>query len=85
MQRTFKTLQSLRVTFYKSTRNFSVSSINNRVEQENEKQKIKSSPNPNTKGPHPLAILAVLSVGVSAYITLVKSRGIKSISSIYLL
>ncbi|CAG8517532.1 16050_t:CDS:2 [Funneliformis caledonium] len=66
--------QGLQVSFHRSARAFSVSPINNR-EVKVKRQKIKSSQAQNTKGPHPLAILAVLSVGVSAYVTLVKSRG----------
>lgn len=57
---------------FKILRNFSVSSKNNRKIK---KEAIKSSQNPNTKGPHPIAILAVLSIGVSAYVSLVKHRG----------
>ena len=79
MRRTFtvsnylKELQSLQVTFFRPTRNFSVSPINNReVKKEETNQDIKPSQN---RGPHPAAILAVLSIGVSAYISLVKSRG----------
>jgi hypothetical protein len=59
------------IASFKTLRNFSVSSINNR---EIKKETIKSSQNPNTKGPHPVAILAVLSIGVSAYVALVKHR-----------
>jgi hypothetical protein len=62
-----KTLASFRIL-----RNFSVSSINNRNIK---KGTIKSSQNPNTKGPHPVAVIAVLSIGVSAYVALVKQRG----------
>ncbi|CAI2164918.1 9668_t:CDS:2 [Funneliformis geosporum] len=78
MQRTvtdsFKLFQGLKVSFHRSTRAFSVSPINNH-EVKVKRQKVKPSQAQNTKGPHPLAILAVLSVGVSAYVTLVKSRG----------
>lgn len=60
------------IASFKILRNFSVSSINNRNIK---KESIKPSQKPNTKGPHPFAILAVLSIGVSAYVALVKHRG----------
>jgi hypothetical protein len=71
----FKGLQSFQVTFFGATRNFSVSLINSREvkEKETNNKNIKSSQNQGP--PHPAAILAVLSIGVSAYIALVKSRG----------
>jgi len=63
----FNTLQ---VTFLNSTRNFSVRPLKSqRV------KKKKTNQTSSTKGPHPAAILAVLSIGVSAYFALVKSRG----------
>ncbi|GES78210.1 hypothetical protein RCL_jg29695.t1 [Rhizophagus clarus] len=62
------------LAFFKILRNFSVSSINNQIKKET----IKPSQNPNTKGPHPVAILAVLSIGVSAYVSLVRHRENKS-------